>query len=180
MSGANTYGGGTNIGSGVLQLGVANSLPSSGTVGVSGGTLNLNGNNRMLGAVSISSGSIGGGGTLTGTGYTVSSGTISSILAGVSAALRFGRRHNGLERGQHLRRRHEHRQRRSTTWRRHSLPSSGTVGVSGGTLILNGNNQSVGAVSISSGSIGGGGILTGTGFTVTGGTIGAKPCSGAA
>ena len=89
LSGANTYSGGTTISGGTLQYGVNNSLPTSGAVHVSGGTLDLNTFNGTVGAVTMVNGAITGnsGATLTGASYAVQNGMISANLAGASATL---------------------------------------------------------------------------------------------
>ena len=88
LSGANTYSGGTTVNGGTLQLGASDRLPDAGSVTVSsGGTLDLQGYSDVVGAVTLTSGSIIGTGTLTGTSYAVQSGTISANLAGTNTAL---------------------------------------------------------------------------------------------
>jgi len=85
LSGTNTYTGGTSIDNGTLTLGHAtDTLANTGAVNVNGGTLALGSNNDTVGAVTLTSGSITGSGTLTGTvsAYDVRSGTISAKLGG--------------------------------------------------------------------------------------------------
>jgi autotransporter-associated beta strand protein len=78
-----TYTGGTNVNAGTLALGHAtNTLADSGAVAVGGGTLALGANNDTVGAVTLTSGSITGTGTLSGSSYDVRSGTVSAILGG--------------------------------------------------------------------------------------------------
>jgi autotransporter-associated beta strand protein len=54
---ANTYGGGTTLSAGTLQLGAANAIPSSGIVTFSGGTLAGNNKNDTMGQLSLSANS---------------------------------------------------------------------------------------------------------------------------
>jgi autotransporter-associated beta strand protein len=87
LSGINTYNGGTTVSAGTLQMSAVNRLLSTGALTVSGGTFNLQTFSQALGAVTLSSGSITGtgAGALTGSSYTLQSGTVSAILAGVGA-----------------------------------------------------------------------------------------------
>ena len=80
---SNTYSGATTINSGTLVLGHASdTLADSAILNISGGTLSMGSNSDTVGAVTLSSGGITGSGTLTGTSYTVQSGTIAANLAG--------------------------------------------------------------------------------------------------
>ena len=78
-----TYTGTTNITAGTLTLGASNVI-GSGAVTVNGGTLAIGTNSDSVGAVTLTSGSItGSSGVLTSTAdFTVTSGTVSAILAG--------------------------------------------------------------------------------------------------
>ncbi|MFZ2540654.1 MAG: autotransporter-associated beta strand repeat-containing protein, partial [Gallionella sp.] len=79
---AGSYTGATTINAGTLTEGVSNAL-SSGAVTVNGGIFNIGGVSDTVGAVTLTNGSITGTtGVLTSTGYTVSNGTVSAILAG--------------------------------------------------------------------------------------------------
>jgi fibronectin-binding autotransporter adhesin len=82
LSVANTYTGLTTVLAGSLTYGVDNAI-STGGVTVNGGTLNLGSFSDSLGAVSLAGGAIIGSGTLTSaSGFTVSSGLVSVVLAG--------------------------------------------------------------------------------------------------
>ena len=52
LSGANSYSGGTSVGGGVLQLGSNSALPSTGSLTVNAGTLDLAGNSPTVGLLS--------------------------------------------------------------------------------------------------------------------------------
>ena len=85
LSNTNTYTGLTTVNAGELRLDHATDT-LSGDITVSGGTLNVN-NPDTVGAVTLTSGTISGDSTLTGTSYAVESGTIGIPLAGSGAAL---------------------------------------------------------------------------------------------
>ena len=83
----NTYGGGTFVLGGTLQMGsgFGSALgSSSGAVTVNGGLLDINGNAATTGPVTLASGSIidsFGGGSINATGYTLQSGTATRCSA---------------------------------------------------------------------------------------------------
>jgi autotransporter-associated beta strand protein len=82
---ANNYTGGTIVQSGELKASAAGTLGStSGSLTVSGGTLDLGGASHTAGAVTISGGTLQDG-SLTGSSYAGKSGTVSAILAGSGA-----------------------------------------------------------------------------------------------
>ncbi len=92
LSGANTYTGATTINAGTLSLGHAtDTLSSSSAVTVDGATavLSIAGNSDTVGAVSLKNGGsiTGTGGTLTGASYAVESGIVSAKLGGAGIAL---------------------------------------------------------------------------------------------
>jgi autotransporter-associated beta strand protein len=84
LSATNTFSGGTQVSSGTLVLGHAtDTLPDAGAVTVSGGTLDIAGNNDTVGVITLTGGSIiGSGGTLTGSAYDLRSGSVSARLGG--------------------------------------------------------------------------------------------------
>ena len=66
LSGADTYGGGTTVDDGILQLGTGGSLAAAGPLTVNGGSFDLNGHDQTVGALSGAGGTITlGSGTLT-------------------------------------------------------------------------------------------------------------------
>jgi outer membrane autotransporter protein len=86
LAGANSYTGGTTVGSGVLQLASGAALPSGGALTVNGGTLVLNGNSVSTGALSGTGGAINlGAATLTTT--TSSSTTYAGSISGAGGVL---------------------------------------------------------------------------------------------
>jgi fibronectin-binding autotransporter adhesin len=84
LSAVNLFSGGTNVTAGTLQLGAVDRLLTTASLTVSGGTFDLQTFGQATGAVTLSSGSISGSGTgtLTGSSFTLQSGTVSAILAG--------------------------------------------------------------------------------------------------
>ena len=87
LNAASLYSGGTTVSGGTLVLGLANALAASGNVTVSGGTLAVGSNAQTVGVLSLVNGAVTGNGVVTGTGFTLQSGTVAASLAGGSAAL---------------------------------------------------------------------------------------------
>jgi len=84
LGGMNLFSGGTNVTAGTLQLAGINRLLTTADLTISGGTFDLQTFGQTTGAVTLSSGSITGSSTgiLTGTSFTLQSGSVSAILAG--------------------------------------------------------------------------------------------------
>jgi autotransporter-associated beta strand protein len=142
FSGNNTYTGPTNVTAGTLVLG-ANHALGNGSLTVSGGTLNTGSYSQpMLGAVTLSGGSITGNGTLTGTSYSVQSGSASAVLAGNASLTKSGS---------------------GTVTLTGNNTYTGPTNVTAGTLLVNGNQAAAtGAVTVASGAtLGGTGTLGG-------------------
>lgn len=89
LSGANTFTGGTTVSSGTLLLGGNDRLANAGALTVNGGTLNLGGFSDTVGATSFGGGSVTNG-TITGTGYTATAGTVAAALAGTGGLTKSG------------------------------------------------------------------------------------------
>ena len=89
LSGNNSYSGTTTVNGGTLVAGSFTALGSgAGALTVNNGSkLALGSYNATVGEVTLNSGSITGSGTLTGSSYTVSSGTIAPTLAGLGVTL---------------------------------------------------------------------------------------------
>ena len=170
LSGANTYTGGTNINAGTLSLGSSGALGSSGTISFGGGTLQYSASNttdyssRFSNAasqaysidtngqnVTLASAltSVGGSFTKLGAGTLILSG-VNTYTGGTTVS-------GGTLQMSAINR----------------LLSTGALTVSGGTFDLQTFAQTVGAVSLTSGSITGTGILTGSSFDLQSGTISA-------
>jgi fibronectin-binding autotransporter adhesin len=85
LSGLNLFSGGTNVIGGTLQLSAVDRLLTTAGLTISGGTFDLQTFGQTTAAVTLSSGTISGtgAGTLTALSYTLQSGTVSAILAGL-------------------------------------------------------------------------------------------------
>jgi fibronectin-binding autotransporter adhesin len=183
LSGTNTYTGGTNVNAGTLILDHTSTgtvLADTGAVIVNGGTLQLNDTTETVGTVTLTSGSITvgtAGNALTGTSYTLnpSSGdhSISAVLAGgASVALTKSGAGtvtlsgtNTYTGGTNVNAGTLILDHASTG----TLADTGAVIVNGGTLQLTDTTETVGAVTLTSGSITvgtTGNILTGTSYTL--------------
>ena len=176
LSGANGYTGLTTVSAGTLAYGANNAL-SSGAVTVSGGTLSLGTFTDTVGTVTLSSGSITGGvgGTLTSTGtFEMQSGTVSGILAGSGIAMNKTTAGTVTFSGANTFTGLTTVSAGTLAYGANNALSSGAVTVSGGTLSLGTFTDTVGTVTLSSGSITGGvgGTLTSTGtFEMQSGTV---------
>jgi autotransporter-associated beta strand protein len=84
LSAINLFSGGTNVVAGTLRLGAIDRLLTTSGLTISGGTFDLQTFGQTSGAVTLSSGSITGSGTatLTGSSFTLQSGSVSAILGG--------------------------------------------------------------------------------------------------
>jgi autotransporter-associated beta strand protein len=171
LSASNTYTGPTTVASGTLRFGGSNRLASGNAIAVSGGSLNLNGFSQTAGQVTLTSGTIAGG-SLSGTSFVVSDGLVSTALSGAGMLSKSGvgtvtlaaaASHSGGTRVT---------QGTLALGAGGSLPTTGAVEVSGGTLDLGGSTATVGAVTLSSGTIGGG-TLQPTSIGVERGTVSA-------
>jgi autotransporter-associated beta strand protein/T5SS/PEP-CTERM-associated repeat protein len=76
LSGANSYGGGTTVNAGTLQLGSGAALAAGGALTVNGGVFALNGNNQTVGALTGTGGAIS-----LGSGKLTAGDTASTLLA---------------------------------------------------------------------------------------------------
>ena len=90
ISGGTNHTGGTNVAAGELRLGASDQLLDTGSVTVSGGTLNLSGFSDTVGTLTLQSGSITGTGTLTSSSYLLQSGSVSAVLAGTGGMTKSG------------------------------------------------------------------------------------------
>jgi PEP-CTERM putative exosortase interaction domain/autotransporter-associated beta strand repeat len=153
-----------NIHGGTLNLGSSNRLSDSATVTLAGGTLGLGSNNDTVGAFIMTSGTLGGSGTLTAATYDLQGGTLAGKLGVGTATVTSGTTNLTGTLG-------------TTTLNLNSgtlalgsnnrISDSTAVLLDGGTLDIGTFNDTVGAVTYSSGSIEGSGILSATSFNFT-------------
>ena len=85
LIGDNTYNGTTTVSAGTLAINSSGRIANTSNLLVNGGTFNLGAFNETVGTVTMSSGSIGGSGNLTGTSYALQGGTVNAILGGSGA-----------------------------------------------------------------------------------------------
>jgi len=152
LNASNSYTGSTVVSAGTLTLGHAsNTLSDSGVVTINGGTLDLGSNSDTVGAVTISSGSLSGSGTLTGSSYSLQGGSVAAKLGAGDISVSGGT---------------------TTLVSAGRLTSSSSLSISGGQLNL-GGNETVASFTQTGGSLGGTGALTSTGaVSISGGSLG--------
>jgi len=169
---AESYGGGTTVSNGTLQLGANGSLASSGAVAVSGGTFDLGTLIQTTGALSLTAGLIEDG-TLDSSAFGVQAGAASAVFGGGGALTKTGSGIVTLS-GANM-------YSGGTTIDAGTLQiaGSGTLGaatglvtVSGGTLDLGATTQTAGPLSLTAGVIQDG-RLDSAAFGVAAGTVSA-------
>jgi fibronectin-binding autotransporter adhesin len=173
LTGDNSFTGLTDVQAGTLTLNRSGGAIADGApVQISGGTLAVT-QSDTVGAVTLVSGTISGAGTLTGSSFAVQSGTISAPLGGSatltkttagSVSLTGNNTYTGLT----------DVQAGTLTLNRSggAIADASAVQVSGGTLAVT-QSDTVGAITLTSGTISGAGTLTGSSFAVQSGTISA-------
>jgi autotransporter-associated beta strand protein len=157
-----------NVNSGTMNLGSANRLADAANVTIAGGTLGMGANNDTVGTLTISSGTLGGSGTLTAASYSLQGGTIDANVGAGAATNSAGTTTlNG------------------TLGTTNLVVSGGTINlgsanrldnglaltISGGTLGLGANSDTVGSFAISSGALDGSGTITASTYALNGGTV---------
>ncbi len=170
LSGNNTYGGGTVVNAGTLSLGVNGALSSSGSVSVTAGELALGATTQTVGALSLSGGSVTGG-TLTAASIAAGTGNVTSILSGAGTFTKSGTGTVTLS-GANTLTGLMSLQLGTLQLAGNGSLTSGSLQVSGALLDLGAATRSVGALSLSSGSITGG-TLNAASYAVQFGFIGA-------
>ena len=177
----NTYTGGTVVDAGTLTLASGtgdNRLAATGAVTVNGGILNFGAFSNTVGAVSVNGGTMTNG-TLSGSSYSVTGGTITTVLAGAGALTKSGAGTTTLS--------GSNTYTGGTTVNAgtltlgagdNRLATTGAVTVNGGILNFGAFSNTVGAVSVNGGILTNG-TLSGSSYAVTGGTIAAILAGGA-
>ncbi len=178
LSAANGFTGLTRVDAGTLKYGIANAL-NTGAVTIAGGTLDISGfSDTNLGALTLISGSVinsGGAATITSTAtYTLESGTVSAVLAGVGIALNKNTAGTVTINASQTYTGTTTINAGILTYGASGLLAATAINVSGGTYDINSISDTVGAVTLTSGYITGTtGVLTGTSYAVQSGTISA-------
>ena len=162
INNTNTYGGSTTVTNGTLKAG-SNSAFGTGVINLNGGTLDV-GTANVANNIILNGGTLGGsGGTISGI---VANGTVSTVTVGSSFTLAASNTYTG---GTTI--------NAGTLTLGHAtntLADTGAVTLNGGTLDLGSNSDTVGTVTLTSGAIvGSGGVLTGSGYAVSAGTVSA-------
>jgi autotransporter-associated beta strand protein len=142
LSGSNTYTGETRVSGGVLALGSATAISGQSNLLVDGGGFNPGGYSNTVGAVTITSGSIFGSGVLTGSSYALQGGAVDSQFGTGAITVSTG-----------------------TT----VLGSAGRLNAASGLSITSGQLTLGGSESVASFVLTGG-VLAGTGQTLTSGS----------
>ena len=159
-----------NVNSGTMNLGAADRLANGAAVTVAGGTLGLSTFSDTVGSFTISSGTLGGSGTLTAATYALNGGTVSAnlgagtvnatsgttLLSGTSAAANVNVSGGLL-----------------SLVSANRLADAASVAISSGELAV-GANDTVGSLSTTGGTISGAGTLTAVTYALNGGTVSAN------
>ena len=170
LNAQNTYTGGTTVSGGTLVLGVSGALEATGSLTVDAAKLSLGSTQQTVGAVSLRNGSILGTGVLSGSSYNMESGSVTVVLSGAGSLSKAGPGTLTLSGANTL---------------------SGLVDIAGGALVLSdsgalssgslrlsgeasldlgGKAQSVGLVTLTSGTISNG-TLSGSSYLLDAGSI---------
>lgn len=174
-TGGNDFTGPTVVNAGSLAAGAPNTLSPNSALQVAGGTVDIQAHNQAVGPVTLASGSLAGtGGTLVGSSYDVQSGTVSANLGGAAGltkstpgtvTLTGANSYSGptLINGGTL-----------LAGAVNTLSPNSPLNVAGGSLDLQGYDQTAGPVTLTAGSIDGTGTLTAPSFNVLSGSVAAN------
>ena len=161
LSGVNTYTGTTTVSQGTLQLGAANRLADTSALTVSGGTFDVQSFNDTVGAITLTSGTIAGTGTLTGSSYALQGGTVNANLGTGTATITSGTTTlNGTLGASTV----NINSGTLTLGASDRISNSAAVTVAGGALNLGSFSDTIGSFSLSAGALAGSGTLTASSF----------------
>lgn len=166
-----------NVNSGTMNLGSANRLADAANVTIAGGTLGMGANNDTVGSFTMSSGTLGGSGTLTASTYALQGGDVTANLGAGSATVTTGTTAlNGTLGAGTV----EVNSGTMNLGSSDRLANGAAVTIAGGTLGMSTFSDTVSSFTISSGTLGGStGVLTASTYALQGGTINAKLGAGA-
>jgi autotransporter-associated beta strand protein len=163
------YTNGTVVNEGTLRLDVNDALLGVGAVNLNGGELVLGTTSQQIGLLTLNGGSLGGG-TVVASNYVLRDGTVNSVLAGTGSLVKQGA---GVARILSV-----NTYAGGTTLENgvlaleldNALFASGSVAISGGELRLGTTTQTLGSLTLRSGSISGGTIF-GSRYEIHEGTV---------
>ena len=188
LSGTNTYTGNTSIQAGTLSI--TGNINSSATLSISGGVLSTSGADKLanaaavtvgggtltiggddtVGSLVLTSGTIGGSATLTAATYGLQGGTVDGNLGAGTINSSGNVALNGTAGATTV----NISAGTLTLGAAERLDNSAGVNLTGGTLAIGANNEQVGVVTLTSGSITGStGVLTGSSYAVQSGSVSA-------
>ena len=188
LSGTNTYTGTTSIQAGTLSI--TGNINSSATLSISGGVLSTSGADKLanaaavtvgggtltiggddtVGSLVLTSGTIGGSATLTAATYGLQGGTVDGNLGAGTINSSGNVALNGTGGATTV----NVSAGTLTLGAAERLDNSAGVNLTGGTLAIGANNEQVGVVTLTSGSITGStGVLTGSSYAVQSGSVSA-------
>lgn len=171
LSAANTYTGASHVSEGVLRISAANRLADTSSVVVKGGTFDLQTFNDTVGAVTISSGSIIGTGTLTGSSYALQGGAVNANLGAGPITVSTG---TTMLSGSAASTGITISSGRLTLGANDRLVNSGTVVLNGGSLHLGSFSDTIGSFTMTAGALDGTGTLTTSTYALQGGAVNAN------
>ena len=170
LTAANTYTGLTTVAAGTLTVSGSGGLEDTSPVTITGGTYNVSVNDTV-GAVTLKNGAIGSTAILTGSGYAVENGTISAKLAGSGALVKSTSGQvilsgvNTYDGGTSI------TGGTLAVTAAGRLYDFGIIAISGGGIYDVGGPDTVGDVTLTNGTIRGGGVLNASSYAVEQGII---------
>jgi filamentous hemagglutinin family protein len=175
LSGANTYTGVTTVSAGTLVLGASDRLNPTGSLQVSGGSLDLGGFSQTLAGVQLTGGSLVNGTLTSSSTFDMQAGSASAVLAGTAGLAKTSAGTVTLSGGNTYTGATTVSAGTLTLGASNVLADAGTLVVDGGTFDINSRNDTVAGVSLRAGSITGstGTLTSSSTFDVQSGSVGA-------